>query len=604
MNFQCINVAATLSQAKIDVIFCITSRLFVDATIASVGALILFPDAIAQLTMPFTSLMTNQSRPSLLQDPPVSYDRTLAAIDVGTNSIHMVVVNIKPALPSFTVVAKEKATVRLGDRDPKTGYLTPAAMDRATQALRRCQQLADSLRVDDLVAVATSAVREAPNGRDFLQQIEEELGLTINLISGQEEARRIYLGVLSGVAFDNEPHAIVDIGGGSTELILGDGREPRFLSSTKVGAVRLSAKFVTTDPISDSEFNYLQAYVRGMLERPAEDLRSHLQANEPCHLVGTSGTIEALATLHAREHAGAVPDPLHGYSFSLEDLHEIVDQLRQMEYSDRCSLPGMNERRAEIILPGAIILQEAMTLLQLPTLSVCERALREGVVVDWMLHHGLIEDRLRFQSSIRERSVLQTVQKFRIHLSSAECIAHHALSLFDQTQGILHDYGDEERELLWAAAMLHNCGHFVSHGSHHKHSYYLIRNTDLLGFTEVEIETIANIARYHRKSCPKRKHDNYRNISSKTYRRIVDQLSPLLRLAVALDRRQRGAIAKLELTPHLEKGTMLLHLSPHAPGDDCALELWSLDNKKDCFEAEYALQLVPILDTASSSPSI
>lgn len=554
--------------------------------------------------MPMMSLITNQSRVPLLQDPAMSHDRMLAAIDVGTNSIHMVVVNIKPALPSFTVVAKEKATVRLGDRDPKTGCLTPAAMDRATQALRRCQQLADSLRVDDVVAVATSAMREAPNGRDFLQQIEEELGLTINLISGQEEARRIYLGVLSGVAFNNEPHAIVDIGGGSTELILGDGREPRFLSSTKVGAVRLSAEFVTTDPISDSEYNYLQAYVRGMLERPAEDLRSHLKLDEVCHLVGTSGTIEALATLHARQHVGSVPDPLHGYRFSLEDLREIVNQLRSMNYSDRCALSGMNERRAEIILPGAVILQEAMSLLQVPTLSVCERALREGVVVDWMLHHGLIEDRLRFQSSIRERSVLQTVQKFRIKLASAECIARHALSLFDQSQGLLHDYGSEERELLWAAAMLHNCGHFVSHGSHHKHSYYLIRNTDLLGFTEVEIETIANIARYHRKSCPKKKHDNYRNISSKKYRRIVDQLSPLLRLAVALDRRQRGAIANLELTLHLEKNAVWLHLYPSHSGDDCALELWSLDNKKDCFEAEYALQLVPILEPAPSSSTV
>jgi exopolyphosphatase/guanosine-5'-triphosphate,3'-diphosphate pyrophosphatase len=527
----------------------------------------------------------------------------LAAIDVGTNSIHMVVVNIKPALPSFTVVAKEKATVRLGDRDPKTGCLTPAAMDRATQALRRCQQLADSLRVDDIVAVATSAVREAPNGRDFLQQIEEELGLAINLISGHEEARRIYLGVLSVVAFNNEPYAIVDIGGGSTELILGDGRAARFLSSTKVGAVRLSAEFVTTDPISDSEFNYLQAYVRGMLERPADDLRSHLQSHETCHLVGTSGTIEALATLHAREHNGTVPEPLHGYSFSLKDLHDIVEQLRQMDYSERCSLPGMNERRAEIILPGAIILQEAMALLQVPTLAVCERALREGVVVDWMLHHGLIEDRLRFQGSIRERSILQTVQKFHVKLSSAECIARHALSLFDQTQGILHDYGEGERELLWAAAMLHNCGHFVSHGSHHKHSYYLIRNTDLLGFTELEIETIANIARYHRKSCPKRKHDNYRNISSKAYRQVVDQLSPLLRLAVALDRRQQGAIAKLELTSHLEKEAIWLHLYPREPGDDCALELWSLDNKKDCFESTYSLQLVPILETFAPTSS-
>jgi len=533
----------------------------------------------------------------MLGVPSPMHDRILAAIDVGTNSIHMVVVNIQPSLPAFTVVAKEKATVRLGDRDPNTGCLTPAAMDRATQALRRCQEIANSLHAEDIVAVATSAVREAPNGRDFLQQIEEELGLTINLIAGQEEARRIYLGVLSEMAFNNQPHAIIDIGGGSTELILGDGREPRSLSSTKVGAVRLSAEFVTTDPISTAEFNYLQAYARGMLERPVEELLAHLQPGEPCQLVGTSGTIEALAAIHAREKLGTIPDPLHGYNLPLEDLGELVNRLRRMGYAERSSLPGMNERRAEIIVAGAVILQEAMTLLGLDSIVICERALREGVVVDWMLSHGLIEDRLRFQSSIRERSVLRAAQKFEITMPYAECIAQHAMSLFDQTQGSLHAWETAERDLLWAAAILHNCGHFVSHSSHHKHSYYLIRNSDLLGFTEVEIETIANLARYHRKSCPKKKHDSYRSISSKKYRKVVDQLNPLLRLAVALDRRQIGAIAKLTCEPQPDAGEFRLHLYPRQPGDDCSLELWSLDYKKGCFEEVYGLKLVPILHT-------
>ncbi|MDP8964694.1 MAG: Ppx/GppA family phosphatase, partial [Cyanobacteriota bacterium] len=193
-------------------------------------------------------------------------ERTLAAIDIGTNSIHMVVVRVHPAIPAFTIIAKEKDTVRLGDRDPKTGDLTPVAMNRAIAALQRCQKLAKSLNAEQIVAVATSAVREAPNGRDFLKQVDAELGLFVNLISGQEEARRIYLGVLSGMEFNSTPHIIIDIGGGSTELILGDSHEPRSLSSTKVGAVRLTAEFITTDPISNTELQYLQAYIRGMLE--------------------------------------------------------------------------------------------------------------------------------------------------------------------------------------------------------------------------------------------------------------------------------------------------------------------------------------------------
>ena len=523
-------------------------------------------------------------------------DRILAAIDVGTNSIHMAVVKIQPSIPAFSIIDREKATVRLGDRDKKTGRLTPEAIARAIDALKRCKAIAKSHGAEEIVAVATSAVRESPNGHAFLHQVEEETGLIIDLISGQEEARRIYLGVLSGMEFDGRPHIIIDIGGGSTELILGDGHEPRTLSSTKVGAVRLTTEMINTDPISNSEFNYLQAYVRGMLERSVEELRVHLRPGEHPRMVGTSGTIETLATIHAREKLGMVPTPLNGYEFSLKDLRDIINRLRKLNYAERAAVPGMSDRRSEIIIAGAVILQEAMTLLEVDSIIICERALREGVVVDWMLTHNLIEDRLRYQSSVRQRSIIKIAQKYHVNLSHAERVAQFALSLFDQTQESLHQWGEEERELLWAAAILHNCGHFISHSSHHKHSYYLIRNGELLGYTEVEVETIANLARYHRKSTPKKKHDSYRNISSKKHRRVVEQLSPLLRLAVAFDRRQIGAIQEVWCKYSADDRKLYLHLKATHPDDNCALELWSLDQKKGSFESEYGVKLVPILE--------
>ena len=529
----------------------------------------------------------------------VEHERLLSAIDVGTNSIHMVVVRIQPALPAFTIIAREKTTVRLGDRDKQTGNLTPAAMERAIEALRRCQEISKSLNAEQTIAVATSAMREAPNGRDFLQRIEAELGLWINLISGPEEARRIYLGVLSGMEFNGQPHALIDIGGGSTELILGDGHEPRTLSSTKIGAVRLTAEHITTDPISTIEFQALQAYIRGMLERPIEELKAQLQPGETARLVGTSGTIETLAMIHAREKTGAVPSPLNGYEFSLKDLREIIERLRRLSVAERTAIPGINDRRAEIIVAGALILQEAMMLLEMESIVICERSLREGVIVDWMLTHGLIEDRLRYQGSVRQRSVLETAIKYQVKLDYSEQVSDFALSLFDQTQGILHNWGEEERELLWAAAILHNCGHHVSHAEHHKHSYYLIRHSDLLGYTETEIETIANLARYHRKSAPKKKHDNYRNLTSKRHRRVVDQLSALLRLAVALDRRQIGAIKRIICQPDPDLQQFRLLMEPTKLNDDCALELWSLDYKKASFETEFGLKLVPVLETAA-----
>ncbi|MEA5581743.1 Ppx/GppA phosphatase family protein [Nodularia harveyana UHCC-0300] len=522
---------------------------------------------------------------------PVQQNRIIAAIDMGTNSLHMVVVKIDPTLPSFRIIAKEKETVRLGNRDLATGELKPEIIDKAITALRRFQEVAKTANAETIIAVATSAVRESPNGHDFLQRVEDELGLSVDLISGQEEARRIYLGVLSGMEFDNKPHIVVDIGGGSTELILGDSQEARSLTSTKVGAVRLTSEFINNDPISDTEFQYLQAYTRGMLERSVEDVLGNIQLGETPRLVGTSGTIETLAMIHARENLEVAPSTLNGYEFSLKDLQNWVYRLRKMTNSEISNIPGMPDKRSEVILAGAVILQEAMSLLGVESVTVCGRALREGVIVDWMLAHGLIEDRLRYQGSVRQRSVLKQADKYHIDLEHSDRVALFALSLFDQTQGKLHNWGINERQLLWAAAILHNCGHYISHSAHHKHSYYLIRNGELLGYTENEIEIIANLARYHRKSQPKKKHENYRNLLSKSHRQIVSQLSALLRLAVALDRRQIGAIAHVECEYNPDNQQLQMLLFPSQPDDDCALELWSLDYKKPVFEDEFKVKL-------------
>ena len=528
----------------------------------------------------------------LTRGNPTRPDIMLAAIDVGTNSIHMVVAKIQPDIPAFTIISRDKSTVRLGDRDTASGNLTPLAIERAMTALRRCQDIAKSLQVTDIIAVATSAVREAPNGGEFLAQVKTELGLSINLIAGSEEALRIYLGVLSVMSLNDTPHLIIDIGGGSTELILGDGNEARSLSSTKIGAVRLTREYITTDPISNSEFTALQAYIRGMLERPIEEIRSKIQPLEVLRLVGTSGTIEALANLQARESLGTVPNPLNGYQFTRNQLANWIEKFRRMKYTERASIPGMNERRAEIILAGAMILYEVMTQLNLSNLHICERSLREGVIVDWMITHGLIENRLRFQASVRERSVYKNAEKFNVNLEHSDRVAKFALSLFDQTQNWLHEWDVEERELLWAAAILHNCGHHINHASHHKHSYYLIRNAELLGFTENDINVIANLARYHRKSYPKKqKHENYRNLSSNRDRKIIDQLSPLLRIAVALDRRQIGAIDRFEIKLNIDSQAVVLQIYPKDPQDNCALELWSLDYKKPSFERTFRLTL-------------
>ncbi len=349
----------------------------------------------------------------------------LAAIDIGTNSVHMVIAGVDASLPSFNVIGKEKQTVRLGEfcqsTDQSTGNLTDEAMNRCILALKRCLKVAERFNADDIVAVATSAVREAGNGQTFIDRVKAEVGLSVNLISGTEEARRIYLGAISGMELKGIPHAVIDIGGGSTEIILGSGGLPDFLSSSKVGAVRLTAQFVSTDPLSKQEYEYLKAYVRGILEPTIDQLKRKLvkrieedeSTNEPLRLIGTSGTIECLAILSAMEKTGVEPDPLNGYRLTYDELSKWVTRLRKMIYAERLALPGMNDRRAEIIVSGAIILYMAMRLLDVDHLTICERALREGVVVDWMLTHGLIENRMAFQDSVRDRSIQKLARKYK-----------------------------------------------------------------------------------------------------------------------------------------------------------------------------------------------
>ena len=510
--------------------------------------------------------------------------RRVAAIDIGTNSIHLLVASIDAALGSFNVLVTEKSATRLGERDPDRGELTPIAMERALQTLRHCRDLAESHGVEQIVTAATSAVREAPNGRDFLGTVQELLGLDVDLVSGPEEARLIYLGVLSGMHFGERPHVIIDIGGGSTELVLADGREARVLSSTRIGAVRLQREFGQQDPLPSARRSFLAAYIQGAMDPAVAQVKAALRSGEQPLLVATSGTAMALASLAAAEEPRP-PLKLQGYRLSRARLDQVVARLLPLTPEQRRALPGLNERRAEIIVHGALILQSTMASLQIPELVICERALREGLIVDWMLRNALLDDRLAYQSTIRERTVLHLARGFGVDLARAERVAGHALSLYDQTHGVLHDDAGEGRQLLWAAAMLHTCGQHINIAAYHKHTWYLIRHGELLGYTEAEHLMVAAIARYHRRSLPKKRHESWQLIEGRQARQTVAAMALLLRLAAALDRRPQALIAGLavELKTGPDNSTEAVSITlqplPNSDGEaavDLSLERWSL----------------------------
>ena len=515
----------------------------------------------------------------VLSTPGRDDRRRVAAIDIGTNSTHLVIAEVDPVLRSFSVVLTEKSTTRLGDRDPHTGDLSPEAIERAFHTLRNCRELAQSHGVEQIVTAATSAVREAPNGPEFLQTLQEQLGLSVDLVSGPEEARLIYLGVLSAMAFGEQPHLIIDIGGGSTELILADEHDARSLTSTRIGAVRLQREFCQQDPLSPERTSFLRAYIQGALDPAVAQLKSTLRPGEQPLMVGTSGTAMALAALAAAEDPKP-PLRLQGYRLSKERVDQLVARLLTMPLEQRRALAPINDRRAEIIVPGALILQTAMGMLGVRELVICERALREGLIVDWMLRNQLLGDRFSFQSTIRERTVLHLARSFRVDLSRAERVAAQALSLYDQTRGLLHHDDGSGRSLLWAAAQLHTCGKSINISAYHKHTWYLIRHSELLGYSQIEHLMVAAISRYHRRSLPKKRHESWQLIEGREQRRTVAAMALLLRMAAALDRRPAGVIEAIRVHPAgPEALDVELVPSPAKPGEappDLSLERWSL----------------------------
>ena len=519
-----------------------------------------------------------ESQPQVLKTDAGSRIRKLAAIDIGTNSTHLLVAAVDTGLGTFNIEQAEKSTTRLGERDPETGALTDAAMQRGLETLRRFCDLAASHAVEEVVTAATSAVREAPNGRDFLQVINDELGLEVDLISGPEEARLIYLGVLSGMPFGERPHLVLDIGGGSTELILADGREARALTSTRVGAVRLQRDFIKVDPIPPQRRAFLQTFIQGSLEPAVDKVCRRLKPGESPVLVATSGTAMAIGALAASED-DRPPLKLHGYRVTRQRLDRVVDQLVAMQPEQRRALPSINDRRAEIIVPGSLILQTSMRMLEVEELVLSERALREGLIVDWMLRHGLLEDRFSFQSSIRQSTVIHQAKRFAVNQSRAERVAAHALTLYDCSRGVMHEDDGHGRELLWAAAMLHTCGQHINLSAYHKHSWYLIRHGELLGYSESEHLMVAAIARYHRRSLPKKRHDSWQVLPTRDNRRLVGEMALLLRLAAAIDRRPEPVVDSIRVTA--TPGSLQLELVPERRNQNLSLERWSLENCAD-----------------------
>ena len=422
----------------------------------------------------------------------------LGAIDVGTNSIHLIVVELDPRFGTSRTILKAREMVRLGGGAALSrGHLSKKALQRGVSAIARFVEAARAAGAADVRAVATSAVREASNRDEFLAAVRATSGLGVEVLSADEEARLIHLGVSRGYPIGDRTACIFDIGGGSTEFVIGDAHRPYYLRSVKLGSLRLYDEFLANESSEQLGYRALQRHVRETLQSTIDQLRDYRFDL----LIGTSGTVMGLAALDAAK-AGTPGQRAHGYVLKLARLRALQREMRALDPAERRKMPGMNPRRSDIIVAGNAIVMGILEALGREELIVCERALREGIVVDYIERNLAVARKLGDERTRRFDEAHALASRFGADDVHGAHVGGLALELFDGLSD-LHGLEPAERDVLFAAAILHDVGRAISASAHHKHSAYIVRNAGLPGWRPDEIATIAALVRYHRKALPK-----------------------------------------------------------------------------------------------------
>lgn len=506
----------------------------------------------------------------------------LAAIDIGSNSIHFVLVKADPG-QHFELIAQEKDMVRLAAGALGSHYLTKEKMQQAFATISRYVSFARAREAQHILITATSAVREASNKDFFLSQVKQLTGVEVEILSGTEEARLIALAVSSAMNLNGKRALIIDIGGGSTEFIITDGKKTDFLYSIRLGAVRLAEAFKLSDPPKKKELSQLRKYLSSALAHTAQEIRNIGYD----YVIGTSGTILNLVSLasQSREDSSSPEKGFNSFSHQcrVEELKDTNEKLAKLTEKERTNIPGLDPKRSDIIVAGGQLLEAILVTVGTKEIITCDWSLREGVLLDFVekLGHGFHAD-LGDTSldeknlDIKDKTILSIARRYEYQPSHAHQVAKLAGMFFDKLH-FCHKLTQEDRALLQYAAILHDIGYHISHVGHHKHAYYLIQNSEIPGFNTKEIALIANVVRFHRGPKPKEQ-KCFRRLS-KFDRSRVEQMSALLRLADGLDRSHRSLIEDLQI----EAQGKYLQIKVKTK-EDCELEIWYTNQNLDYFE--------------------
>jgi exopolyphosphatase/guanosine-5'-triphosphate,3'-diphosphate pyrophosphatase len=496
----------------------------------------------------------------------------VAAIDLGTNSFHMVIVEESPG-KGIVEIDRLKEMICIGRGSIISRMLDQQAMLDGVATLKKFLVLATQRGVapHHIIAFATSAIREAENREVFIDMVKRETGLKVKVISGKEEAQFIYYGVRNAVTLGVEPDLLFDIGGGSVEFIVAGADRVHLLESRKIGVARMLERFIQSDPISSYDLKLLEQFCAAELYFSAEASRK-LGVTRG---IASSGTALNIARMirNARGEPGA--DSLNQTCFTRQEFEKFYRSVITLDSAARRKLTGLDEKRVDLIVPGLVLINTIFRVFGLKEVLISESALREGMVVHYIsgIRGRDGDERL----DIRRQSVVELGCRCNWHKPHSGQVARLSLLLFDQLRP-LHGLEPKYRELLEYAALLHNIGEFISIAAHHKHSQYLIMNGDLRGFAPAEIDIIGNVARYHRKNSPSLKHPLYAALKP-SHREVVDVLSGILRIANGLERGHRQNVQSLSVS--IDDSRIVIELVTRFDPD---VELWAVDALKPLLE--------------------
>lgn len=497
--------------------------------------------------------------------------KRIAAIDIGTNSFHAVIVDVYPD-GSFYTIDKLKEMVLLAEKG-FDNRLSDAAFQRALDALHKIKTLCDHQGAEKILAYATSAIREAENGGELIQRVIDDVGVKIVAIPGRVEAELIGLAVQHGVEMSNSPSLIMDVGGGSVEYIIANNEKFFHLSSKKLGVARMTARFVDNDPISDEEIQALNTHVRTNLTDVAQSFAS----NRASMMIGSSGTMENIALMIAYRKEKTPNLSVNELEFTAAEFFNLYDDVIGMGYDERAELKGLDDKRVSLLPAGLVLVNYVLKTFGIKRVKISSQALREGIILRYLNQEMTYLQETEFIESPRRRSVLELVHKCNWHEEHSRHVAKLALQLFDNFQKEF-ELEDVDRELLEYACFMHDIGYHISHRKHHKHALYIIRNSDLKGFKENEIEIMANVSRYHRRSTPKSRHKHYDKLP-KAEKQRVKKLSAIMRIADGLDRSHYQNVQGMTIEKTADQ--VIINIKTES---DPQLEIWGAMRKNALFE--------------------